>query len=63
MADRGFAQALGIRLKQPIRDQIRDIAEREGNTEAAVLRRVVAAGLAVIGDPKPAGSPAPEGVR
>jgi hypothetical protein len=57
MADR-FDVALGIRLKPPIREQIRRIAEEEGNTEAAVLRRAVAAGLAVIAGTVTAGSPA-----
>jgi hypothetical protein len=56
MADRGFAKAFGIRLKPAIRDQVRSIAEQEGNTEASVLRRALAAGLAVIDAQKPAGS-------
>jgi hypothetical protein len=58
-----FEKATTLRLREDVLQQIRAIASAEGNHESAVIRRALAAGLAVIADRKPAGSPAPEGVR
>jgi predicted transcriptional regulator len=34
-----------LRIKAQFRDRVRELARREGNSEAAVLRRVIADGL------------------
>jgi predicted transcriptional regulator len=45
---RDFGVPTTIRMKTEVRDQVRVIADREGNTEAAVLRRALATGLQEI---------------
>ena len=53
-----FEAATTLRLRGDVQQQIRAIAEAEGNSESAVVRRALAAGLAVIGDQRPGTSPA-----
>ena len=40
--------SIGVRLRPEIAAKIKAIAAREGNTESAILRRIVAEGLRVI---------------
>jgi hypothetical protein len=43
--------SVGFRLRPDVAAKVRAIAEREGNTESAVFRRIVAEGLRAIGEP------------
>ncbi len=42
-----WARPTSIRLRADVLDRVRALADREGNTEAGTLRRVVALGLDV----------------
>jgi Ribbon-helix-helix protein, copG family len=57
-AGRVFDPPTTIRVKAAIAARIKQLADLEGNTEAAVLRRALAAGLDVIDPtPEPVGGP------
>jgi predicted DNA-binding protein len=56
-AGRTFTKPTTIRVKPNILERVRAIADKEGNTEAAVLRRAIAAGLVVIGGSQLTASP------
>lgn len=44
-----------IRLAQPIRDRIRALAERDGTTEVAIIRQLIASALEARGQLAPVG--------
>jgi predicted DNA-binding protein len=60
---RGLMQgtvATSIRLRPDIRERILEMAREEANTESAVLRRIIHAGMRVLEDDQKApGSPDP----
>lgn len=49
MAMRKLGDAMMCRFSYPIRDKIRELARKEGNTEASIVRQLVAQALILRG--------------